>query len=148
VNHLFAQIGASCGLDGFALDQHGLCALAHRGYEVVLRLTPDGRWLSQHAKLAPAPVDPAARLALFESLLALNHLGIETEGLVISLAPDCTVVVLHYNYPIDAVTDAAELRNLLNFFLSALDRIEDKLRDEPAAIEAPEASESDYMLRV
>src|SRR5262245_6542359 len=110
LNHMLAQIGASYGLDDFALDAEGYCALAYRGYEVVLQVTLDDRWLSLHVKLAPAPDEPAARLSLFESMLELNHLGLETEGLVFSLDADRSVVTLHYNYPANAVADAEALQ--------------------------------------
>lgn len=138
LNHLLCLIAARYGLGHLELNENGVCGLLHHGRTVLMHLTPDGNWFCQSSSLGPLPTETAARLAFCETLLAWNHPGGETQGLILSVDSEGDTAVAHHSYPFAAVADDIALANLINAFLAALDRLEARMwGDDPEADGAP-----------
>jgi hypothetical protein len=128
------RLGDALGLGPIALEPGRFVPVQLEGEITVwLGLSGDGTSLHLRAAVATLPDDPAAQLALFESLLALNHVENSTAGSTLALDPERGEAVLWEELAGPVLTQEAQGRAAVAAFLARAAEIVRQLGEQESA---------------
>lgn len=151
VDGLLAEFGQRLELGPLALSKDGTCGFTFRNdVPIALELEEGGEVLHLHATMC-SPIPEAGREALYERVLKLNLLGLETRGAVFAVSDHRNAIILCYPQPVEAL-DLLLLEAVFENFLAVVDRWHGPLNEaqsEPKPLQTePDDDPRRFFLRV
>ncbi len=112
-SEILKEFGKKVGLSELSLDENGYCCLSFDDVVLNIELDENSELLFVYSNLGDLPEN--SRESFYEMLLCANCLYRETQGGVLGVDKDASIVVYSYQIPVRALDELKFERIIENF---------------------------------